>query len=156
MEKMFFFKMIAAALATLFFALMRRTPARVLYIVAPLGAAGWAVFQLMKANVFAAYFTAALLIGVAAEIFARIKKTPSTVILICGIIPLVPGVMFYRTMMFFVQGETEAAFVAGVDTLLAAGILVFAVVVSTLLGRHIINPLSQRINSKQNKKRGAQ
>lgn len=146
MQNNIFIEIVAAALATLFFALMRRTPYRVLYVVAPLGALGWAVFRLLEPkSVILAYFTAALVIGIATEIFARIKKAPSTVILICAIIPLVPGVMFYSTMMHFVQGQPEQAISAGVNTLLASGCLVFAVIISTLLGKHIINPIMKRL-----------
>ena len=140
----------AAAFATFFFALMRHTPKRVLYIAAILGAIGWFIYRLIEpVSSIAGYFTAALTIGLASEIFARIKKTPSTVILICGIIPLVPGVMFYETMMFFVSAETDKAITAGVNTLLSAGSLVFAVIVSTLIGRHIINPIAKNISSKR-------
>lgn len=146
MQNKFIIEIIAAALATLFFALMRRTPYRVLYVVAPLGALGWATFHVIaKKSDILAYFIAALVIGVAAEVFARVKKAPSTVILTCAIIPLVPGVMFYRTMMHFVQGEADLAITAGVDTLIAAGCLVFAVIISTLFGKHIINPIMKRL-----------
>ena len=149
MQNNIYIEIIASALATLFFALMRRTPYRVLYVVAPLGALGWAVYRLLESKSdILAYFTAALVIGISAEIFARVKKAPSTVILICAIIPLVPGVMFYSTMMFFVQGQTDQAITAGVNTLIAAGCLVFAVIVSTLLGKHIINPIMKRLIKK--------
>lgn len=147
--RVIYVEIIASTLATLFFALMRRTPKRVLYIVAPLGALGWAIFRLLEhRSITLAYFTAALVIGISAEIFARIKKAPSTVILICAIIPLVPGVMFYTTMMHFVKGNTDLAISAGVDTLLVAGCLVFAVIISTLFGKHIINPMLKRIYKK--------
>ncbi|OGO88672.1 MAG: hypothetical protein A2Y17_10425 [Clostridiales bacterium GWF2_38_85] len=148
-----YIEIVAAAFATLFFALMRRTPNRVLLLTTILGASGWALFSIIEGyNEMAAYFAAALFIGILAEIFARIKKTPTTVILICGIIPLVPGVLFYETMMYFVQDDTNQAIQSGVDTLLSAGSMVFAIIVSTLLGKHIINPITKFIRSKKVKK----
>ena len=146
------FEIIAAGFATFFFALMRRTPNRVLLITTFLGASGWALFRLLdQYNTLIAYFGAALFIGILTEIFARVRKTPATVILICGIIPLVPGVKFYETMMYFVQGNTELAIQSGADTLLYAASMVLAIVLSTLLGKHVINPITKFINKKKTK-----
>lgn len=145
-----YIKIVASGLATLFFALKRQTPKRVLIIAAFLGALGWTIYKIIEpSSAIAGNFTAALVIGISSEIFARIKKTPSTVILICGIIPLVPGVKFYETMLFFVSGETDNAINAGVSTLLATGSLVFAVIISNLIGKYIITPIAKKIIAKR-------
>jgi uncharacterized membrane protein YjjB (DUF3815 family) len=45
--------------------------------------------------------------SVGAEIFARIKKTPITVYIVGGIIPMVPGGTIYYAMKNFLLGNME-------------------------------------------------
>ena len=73
-----------------------------------LGALGWSVYLAFE-GVFQTdvmqYFFGALALSVGAEIFARIKKTPITVYIVGGIIPLVPGGTINYAMKNFVLGN---------------------------------------------------
>ena len=75
------------------------------------------------------YFFAAAFVTVYAEIFARIKKTPTTSFLVSGIIPLVPGGALYNTMKYALNsdwlsfGET-AIYTVQLAMAIAAGIMV--------------------------------
>ncbi len=67
------------------------------------------------------------------EVMARVLKTPATVFLIPGLIPMVPGGSLYYTMAFLVQGDQATAAQKGIDTLcvclgISAGIVVMSVV----------------------------
>ena len=56
-----------------------------------------------------------------AEIFARVLKTPATVFLIIGIIPLVPGGGLYYTMESLVNGDMQLFTRYGWETVVSAG-----------------------------------
>ena len=56
-----------------------------------------------------------------AEVFARILKTPATVFLIIGIIPLVPGGGLYYTMESLVNGDMQMFARYGMETVASAG-----------------------------------
>jgi uncharacterized membrane protein YjjB (DUF3815 family) len=51
---------------------------------------------------------------------ARWRKTPATLFVIPGMVPLVPGSSLYNTMSYAVRGEMEAARAYGTKTLLCA------------------------------------
>ena len=69
-------------------------------LLALVGAIGWLVYLLVvnKGGVVWATFFASLVIDICAQILARVMKTPVTIFLIGGILPLVPGSHIYRTI----------------------------------------------------------
>ncbi|MDD4370835.1 MAG: threonine/serine exporter family protein [Anaerostipes sp.] len=80
---------------------------------------------------FIPYFSAAIVATAYAEIGARILRSPATVFLMAGIIPLVPGGSLYYTMQYAVtkqwhlfapQGERTIIIAAA----LAAGIMMMS------------------------------
>ena len=90
-------------------------------------------------------FVATLAVAVLSEIFARAFKSPATVFLIIGIVPLVPGGGLYRTMSALIDGNMElfvrhgleAASIAGA---IAAGSSLVSSVVRILPVRGRANP----------------
>jgi len=64
---------------------------------------------------------AAIVAAALAEIFARVLKTPATVLLIIGIVPLVPGGGIYYTMEGLVNGDLDQFVQFGLSTVAAAG-----------------------------------
>lgn len=78
------------------------------WLGALLGAVSWAVylaFRGMFDTDVMQYFFGGAALSIGAEIFARLKKTPITVYIIAGIIPLVPGSTIYYAMKHFLLGE---------------------------------------------------
>lgn len=85
-------------------------------------------------------FFPAIVATVYAEIMARVVKAPSTPILACSIIPLVPGGKLYYTTYYFVAGEMELFRETLMQLLsiaggLAVGIICISVVVNEI-NRH--------------------
>ena len=77
------------------------------------------------------YFFAAIFVTVYAEIFARIKKTPTTSYLVPAFIPLIPGGALYNTMKFALHNDWQSFGDTAVYTIqlalaLSAGIIVVA------------------------------
>ena len=83
-----------------------------------------------------------------AEVFARILRTPTTVISIVAIIPLVPGVMLYNTMLEFTHGNTISGIEMVVRTLTAAGSMALAITAASIIGKFVISPLGKELHRK--------
>jgi uncharacterized membrane protein YjjP (DUF1212 family) len=105
---------------------------------------------------FGGLFLASLAGGAActlySEIMARVLKTPATVFLIPGLIPMVPGGSLYYTMAFLVQGDYETAAGKGIDTLcvclgISAGIVIMSVIGQ--IWRHSVEGLSKKKSAKK-------
>ncbi|MBQ1674705.1 MAG: threonine/serine exporter family protein [Oscillospiraceae bacterium] len=87
------------------------------------GVLAWGVYLGMEALTgleFMACLVAAAVAVVYAEVMARLRKTPATLFVIPGIVPLVPGSSLYNTMSYAVRGEAELARIYGTKTLLCA------------------------------------
>lgn len=67
---------------------------------------GFLVFNSWTANGILALFGAAAMASAMAEILARIMKSPTTVLLMPMLIPLIPGGNLYYTMFHMVRGNT--------------------------------------------------
>ena len=72
-------------------------------------------------NVFLIYFLSASVTCLYSEMMARIKKTPVTVIMLPGIIPLVPGSLIYRSMRGLLENNMEMCRENLIEVLLSAG-----------------------------------
>ena len=69
-----------------------------------------------------------------AEIAARWRKTPATVFLAAGLIPLVPGGSIYNSVLLALEGNGAASAAALYQTLLEAGAIAAGIIiVSSLL-----------------------
>ncbi|NLL62629.1 MAG: threonine/serine exporter [Ruminococcaceae bacterium] len=106
-------KLVTAALGSLGFALLFRLEKEHLFTASFGGALTRGIFLLIfnlsEENVFFAIMMAAAFCSVYAEILAKFRNTPATVLLIPSIIPLIPGSSLYYSMSNFVQGNlTEA------------------------------------------------
>lgn len=107
----------------------------------PLGAAavgaafGFFVFRAALHFIGGIFFPtlfAAIVIGLSAELFARITKTPAIVLLAPGLYTLVPGSRMYEAMLFFVQKNYAAAIDKSLEVILIAGGIAFGVLVASL------------------------
>lgn len=77
------------------------------------------------------YFLASIALTLFSEIFAKYLGTPVTTILICGLIPLVPGGGIYYTMYNIIQENPEKASSEGLKTFLISCSLAMGIVFVT-------------------------
>lgn len=86
------------------------------------GAVAWLVYLLVDGWGSATQFLMATIAAAAlAEIFARVFKTPATIFLIIGIIPLVPGGGIYYTLDALINGDMPLFVQLGMETAASAG-----------------------------------
>jgi uncharacterized membrane protein YjjB (DUF3815 family) len=95
------------------------------------GALGWFTYllsiKLQPSEIFS-LFLASMVVSIYSEIMARVFKTPVTIFIICGIIPLVPGGLMYFATLEAVKGNLEISMSKGIQTLFSAGAIAIGIV----------------------------
>lgn len=108
------------------------------------GAVSWAVYfftsGLFETDI-PSYLLAAAAISLYCEIVARVNKTPVTVYLVVGIIPLVPGWLIYRTMLSFIQADQSVFIERLMYTVSIAGAIALGVVAVSSIFRLFVGKL---------------
>lgn len=132
-----FVQLPAALVGTIGFSVLFGAPRRYYWGCGVCGMAGWALFVLLDGDMLAsvaeltpveAAVCASLLVGVLSQRLAQRLRCPTTLFLICGIIPLVPGGAIFWTAYYMVASRlgmaAEMGFVALKITIaIAAGII---------------------------------
>ena len=115
---------IYSTLATIGFSIFLNSPIKALIPAGITGGIGWTI-----------YFLAAVIVSLISEILARKLKFPAILFVIPGIIPLVPGLGMYNTMLYLVQNNYDLAISTGTDVLFVACAIALGVLVITSLVR---------------------
>ncbi len=100
-----------------------------------IGALGWTIYLIadsLKCGTTLATFLAALIITQVSYSLARRHKTPITVYLIAGIIPLVPGLGLYRMMFAMLNEDYASAINYATLTFEVAAVIAGAIVIISL------------------------
>lgn len=115
-------ELISSAAGTVAFALLFGVPKKYYVHCGIIGAAGWLMYRLMLAvhvgESFAIFF-ATVFIVLLSRFAAVRQKCPSTVFMITGIFPLVPGAKLYWASYYLVTNQLSEAQTSGFDALKA-------------------------------------
>lgn len=133
--------------AALFFAILMKTPRKAMALCAVIATAGYMVFSLSRGLLHSAdmgYFAGTLVMALLGETAARLLKMPSTVFISPAVIPLVPGVGLYQTMLFMAQGQLQPGLQTGAQTMLALAEMAMAIAISSFIFNKINRALSRR------------
>lgn len=84
-------------------------------------------------------FISSIIISIYSEIFARYLKTPVTTLIICALIPLVPGAGMYYTMYETILGNISTAATLGLTTISSAGTLALGVIFVSTITKQVTN-----------------
>lgn len=127
-------------IATMGFSIFLSAPKKTLLATGFAGALGWTIYYFMSTfsiNDASSNFLATLLVTFLSEILARKLKQPAIIFIIPGIIPLVPGLGMYNTMLYLVQSNYDAAIAKGASVLLIGGAIALGVLIITSLSKTI-------------------
>lgn len=141
-----------AAAATLGFALLFDLRLRDVPLAVVGASLGWGVYAVARdaGTGTAAYFAAAAVIGLWAEISAAVVQRPASIYIVCAILPIVPGGGMYQTMLESVRGDLMGSLTVGFQTLMAAGAIAAGLAVSSALSRLLsLKDLARRIFPKR-------
>ena len=134
--------LVFCSLASFFFGMLLSAPKKSLIPSAVIAALGYYVFYIFSyfgLSIMLGGFLGTMLIAISGEIFARIFKMPATVFVFPAVIPLVPGIWLYETMLFLVQGDYAGFATKGTDTVFFAGVMAGAIAVTSFLFKAITN-----------------
>lgn len=82
-------------------------------------------------------FVAALLMGVMGEFWSTRLKAPSTIFIMPGIIPLVPGAGMYYTMLDFANEDFTQMIATGAHTFSIAGAIAMGILVGSIFSKSV-------------------
>ena len=113
-------ELIAAAIGTVAFSLLFGVPKAYYLPCGAIGAAGWLMYKLtLLANIGATFavFFATVVIVLLSRFTAVRKKCPSTIFMITGIFPLVPGAEIYWAAYYLVTNQIHDFQTSGMSAL---------------------------------------
>lgn len=127
---------LAALFASAAFGWLLAQPKRTMLYTSLIGLNGYVIFLLMGQTAMA-YFVSSLVVGLLCELTARVLRMATTLFLVSAIIPLVPGLGLYRTMMYLAQEDFSMAVTTGVDTLTGIGAIALSLTIATAIFSNI-------------------
>ena len=137
-----FIQTILAIIASLGFGIIFNIKGRNLIFASLGGGLSWLCYliflDLGTSEVISMFFSS-IIFSIYSESFARVLKTPVTTIIVCCLIPLVPGAGMYNTMYNIVTGNTHDAINLALHTLACAGILALGIILVSTITRLIRN-----------------
>ncbi|MDR0817354.1 MAG: threonine/serine exporter family protein [Clostridiales Family XIII bacterium] len=129
------------ALLTLGFCLLFHSPARQIIVTSIIGGVGMlalVALPLIGGNSVSAVFFGTCIVAVLAEFASRAGKDATTVFILPGIIPFVPGAAIYETMAELLGKGVYPAAIKGVETFIGAGCIAVALILIASLTRILI------------------
>ena len=127
---------LSAFISTIGFSIVFHAKRKHLLICGAVGAISWTLYLLLNQqgqSPVLASFLATLVVTALSYLLAKKRKTPITVFLIAGIIPLVPGLGLYRMMSALLEEDYSLALDYATLTFETAGVIAGAIVIVSLL-----------------------
>lgn len=130
----FWFQSIAAFIGTAFFAILFGVPGKYCVPSGLVGMAGWMIFlsisKFTTLGIIAGTLCAATGVAVLSRYFAIWKRCPSTVFLICGIFPLIPGGGVFWSAYYIVSYQLMEALQSGFTAIKLTAAIVVGIIIS--------------------------
>ena len=123
---------IACFIATFMYCIIMYLPKKALVVSSLSATVTYIIFRLIYVEADAeplGYLVSSVFAAISAEVLARTCKMPVTIFVIPAIVPLVPGVGLYRSMLCLVRNDMSGFASAGTRTLFISGIIAVTVAV---------------------------
>ena len=152
-DDLFIIQLITSFVTSISFAIVFKTNKRHLINAGIAGVLTYAAYlslDVLTSSLFWAAFVSSFVAALFAEVNARLKKAPSVVLLMAGVIPIVPGGYLYRSVRDLIRGSNSTAMsalgTAGAVALGIAGGIVTLTIVFGLVRDYVSNKKKQRSN----------
>ncbi len=139
-------------MATACFGVIFNAPIKAIPICGLVGSIGWIIYyMLMQGGMTEVHstFSAAFVIAIVAQIFARRFKTPMIVFNVAGILPLVPGGIAYNTMRSIVELDYTSGIEFGMRAFMISGAIAMGLVFAEVMVQLIYKVLNKGRTSMQ-------
>ncbi len=120
------FSILLCFVATVSFCILFKVPKKQLLFCGLAGVVSWLVYYILvelTGDSILATFFGAVATTIVCNLLAKRRKTPITIFLIAGLIPLVPGSVIYKSMYYTVMNNNIAALNEGIYTIKLAGVI---------------------------------
>jgi uncharacterized membrane protein YjjB (DUF3815 family) len=121
---------ISAFFATAAFSVIFYIPKKYIIHAGIAGSFGWFIYLILmklQGDRVLANFVATLIVALTAHVLARIYKTPVTMFLIPGVIPLVPGAGMYHIVQSIIDNTVDQTSYYFFETLQMAGAIALGI-----------------------------
>ncbi len=127
--------------ATIFYCIIMSLPKKALWISSLSASFTYIIYRLVFLSIdseYMGYLAASCFAAISAEVLARVCKMPATIFIFPAVIPLVPGLGLYRTMLCLVRSDMSGFAAEGTKTLIISGIIAVTVAVVNAFFRNIL------------------
>ena len=127
--------------ATIFYCIIMSLPKKALWMSSLSSALTYIIYRVVFLSIdseYMGYLAASCFAALSAEVLARACKMPATIFIFPAVIPLVPGLGLYRTMLCLVQSDMNGFASEGTKTLIISGIIAVTVAVVNAFFRNIL------------------
>lgn len=134
------------------FSLIYNIHGRNIIIASLCGAFSWAIYliaDMFSQSMIVPYFISGMAIAIYAEVAAYLCRSPITVYLILGIIPLVPGLTIYRAMEACLTQELQLFGTGLLSTLKIGGSISLGLILASSFFRIIRTSIWRKASKKQ-------
>ncbi len=130
-------QLVAALFASMCFGVACQIPRFTIIAAGLIGSCGWLTYLLViqlsgSKSPFIATFLAALAVGIASRIAARLQRTSASLYTLPGILPLLPGLTIYQGMLAIATGQTVTGLILLVLALVIGGVIAAGTAFSSL------------------------
>ncbi len=124
----FILEMFYCFAATFCFALIMNAPKKSLVLSSSVASVGYVIYTYLQLyhSPMLGFFLGTFFVAASGEIFARRLKMPATIFIFPGVIPIVPGLGLYETILALVQDDIFLAVEIGARTILNIGCMAIA------------------------------
>lgn len=127
--------------ASVFYCIIMSLPKKAIWISSFSSAMTYIIYRLAFLSVdseYIGYLAASFFAALSAEVLARVCKMPATIFIFPAVIPLVPGIGLYRTMLCLVRSDMSGFASEGTKTLFISGIIAVTVAVVNAFFRSVL------------------
>lgn len=149
----FLFEFIAAFFATAAFCIIFNAPKKQWAFCGLTGGIGWLFYRAFEQSygVVIGSFAAAVAVTLMARAFAVWRRTPVTIFLVAGIIPLVPGVGIYYTSYALFMNNLSEASAKGMETIKIAVAISLGIMCVLLIPQKVFISCAKLLKIKRKK-----
>ena len=136
-------------IASIAFSILFRAPFKQFFAISIIGGIGMYVNiggGILGYSAVATCFVGSCIMAILAEITSRIRKDASTLFILPGIIPFVPGNTLYQAMEKVLNGDLNAAATFGTEAFIISGSIALALV-SVASVRRLVTALLRKIKT---------
>lgn len=130
---MIFIHFISAFIAVVSFSINLEIPKKYIIIVGIVGALGWITYIIcdyFKLSNVLSYFISALVVAILSMILSKLLDAVSTIFLIPGILPIVPGLAMYKMVYSFINNDHNESAYQLLQAILITGGIALAIFIT--------------------------